>query len=121
MLPTHARRTRLDVAPLLLALLLLGGAREASAQSAPSRTGFATVTFKSASVNEDGYIHGNVIVDYAFRICSGNLVQLLYGVRGGSAQGSTTYWYKGHNYGSAQTRLPDGNPPFSHHSWPMTL
>lgn len=110
--PTRPPAFRLDAAPLFAALLLLGGAREAAAQSPPVRSGFNTVTFKSASVNEDGYIHANVSVDYAFRICSG-MVHLLYGVRAGSAQGSTTYWYKGHNYGSAQTRLPDGNPPFT--------
>src|SRR3954471_3588642 len=99
MLSMLTRRTRLEVAPLVLTLALFGSSDRAAAQSVPVASGFAPVAFKSASVNENGYIHANVIVDYAFRICSGN-VRLLYGVRGGSAQGSTTYWYKGHNYGS---------------------
>ena len=105
---------------LALALIpaVLGSAFLASlapavgAQSVPERGGFVGVTFKSASAYEDGYIHGNVVVDYSFRVCSG-MVSVHYGVRAGSAQGSTTYWYKGHNYGVPPNLVTPQSAPFT--------
>ena len=95
-----------------LLLLTLAGARAAAAQSFPKYGGFVGVTFRSASAYEDGYIHGNVIIDYSFRICSGD-VQVMYGVRPGSAQGATTYWYKGHNYGARSEWAVPAEPSFT--------
>ena len=85
------------------------GARPATAQAAPENNGFVGVTFASASANEDGYVHANLVVDYSFRVCSGT-VRLFYGVRPGSVNGFPTYWYKGHNFGTPAGTQPPQAP-----------
>src|SRR6476659_6657052 len=93
-----------------LALAFLSaGARPATAQMIPEAGGFTGVTFASANVNEDGYVHANLIVDYSFRVCSGT-IRLFYGVRPGSVEGFPTYWYKGHNYGTPAGTQPPQAP-----------
>ena len=94
----------------MAAVTLLVGASAASAQSPPVKNGWVTVAFKSASANEDGFIHGNVDVDYSFRVCSGE-VKVMYGVRAGSVNAFNQYWWHGHEYGvPAGTRAPDEAP-----------
>lgn len=88
---------------------LAAGARPATAQTTPENNGFLGVTFASASANEDGYVHANLVVDYSFRVCSGT-VRLFYGVRPGSVNGFPTYWYKGHNYGTPAGTQPPQAP-----------
>ena len=97
------------LAGALALAFLSAGARPAFAQMTPEANGFLGVTFASASAYEDGYVHGNLVVDYSFRVCSGT-IRLFYGVRPGSVEGFPTYWYKGHNYGTPAGTQPPQAP-----------
>ena len=94
---------------LATALIFLAAVPHAAAAQVEPVTGSVNVEFKAASAYEDGYVHGRLKIDYAFRACAGT-VRLIYGVRPGSVEGFTTYWYKGHNYGVPEGTEPPASP-----------
>jgi hypothetical protein len=110
------RRARSLLGSALLSLGVVAMPVDAHAQ----QSGWVTQTWASASSSRNGFIHGTMIIDYAFQICGGGTVKLFYSVRPGSARGYEGYWFDGVNYGVKSHWTP-GNAPAMDAPWQVSF
>jgi hypothetical protein len=113
------KRSNQNFTPLFAALALALGALAMPSTARAQNSSFASQSWASGSSSRNGFIHGTMIIDYAFQLCSGT-VTLFYSVRPGSARGYEGYWYDGVNYG-VKSHWSPGTAPAMRAPWQVSF
>jgi hypothetical protein len=113
------KRSNQNFTPLFAALALALGALAMPSTARAQNSSFASQSWASGSSSRNGFIHGTMIIDYAFQLCSGT-VTLFYSVRPGSARGYEGYWYDGVNYG-VKSHWSPGTAPAMRAAWHVSF
>jgi hypothetical protein len=113
------KRSNQNLTSLFGAAMLALGALAMPADARAQNSSFVSQSWASGSSSRNGFIHGNMIIDYAFQVCSGT-VTLYYSVRPGSARGYEGYWYDGVNYG-VKSHWSPGTAPAMRAPWQVSF